>query len=54
MRLTNLVVNRSVKPLLLLNSYKKECYPRYDDFNAIHIAKVAEIPHDYDGIMGVP
>ena len=36
------------------NSYKKEYYPRYDDFDAIHIAKVAEIPHDYNGIMGVP
>ena len=54
MWLTNLAVNRSVKPLLLLNSYKKEYYPRYDDFDAIHIAKVAEIPHDYNGIMGVP
>ena len=54
MWLTNLMVNRAVKPLLLINSYKKEAYPRYDDFDAIHIAKVAEIPHDYNGIMGVP
>ena len=37
--------------------YKKylpiEC-PTYDNYNAININSVSEIPYDYDGVMGVP
>ena len=29
-------------------------YQKYDNYDAIHVEKVAEIPMDYDGIMGVP
>lgn len=29
-------------------------YPRYDNYDAIEVSKVAEIPCDYDGVMGVP
>ena len=29
-------------------------YPRYDNFNGIHIDKTKNIPVDYDGAMGVP
>jgi len=41
----------------ILTSYKKyspEEYPKYDNYDAININKVAEIPYDYDGVMGVP
>ena len=38
----------------LKSRYKEEAYPKYDQFDAIHVRKVAEIPVDYDGIMGVP
>lgn len=31
-----------------------DLYPKYDEYNAININKMAEIPMDYDGIMGVP
>ena len=37
--------------------YKKftpQEYPKYDNYNAIDISKVADIPADYDGYMGVP
>ncbi|MBM6876391.1 adenine-specific methyltransferase EcoRI family protein, partial [Fusobacterium mortiferum] len=34
--------------------YEEEKYLKYDNFDAIHIPKVSEIPYDYDGIMGVP
>lgn len=34
--------------------YVKDKYPKYDNFDAIHISKVSEIPYDYDGVMGVP
>ena len=29
-------------------------FPRYDNYDAIEVSKVAEIPVDYDGCMGVP
>lgn len=29
-------------------------YPKYDNYDAINIDKVSEIPIDYDGVMGVP
>lgn len=31
-----------------------ELYPKYDTYDAIDVSKVAEIPMDYEGIMGVP
>lgn len=32
----------------------KSKYPNYDNFDAIEVGKVKEIPLDYDGIIGVP
>ena len=29
-------------------------YPKYDNYDAIEVGKVADIPVDYDGLMGVP
>ena len=29
-------------------------YPKYDNYNAIEVSKVSDIPMDYDGVMGVP
>ena len=29
-------------------------YPKYDNFDAINVDKVADIPEDYDELMGVP
>ncbi len=54
MWLTNLYVERDNKKLKLEHVYDKNKYPKYDNFNAIHLARVAEIPVDYYGIMGVP
>lgn len=34
--------------------YTPEEYPRYDNYEAINVNKVVEIPIDYYGIMGVP
>ncbi len=31
-----------------------EKYPKYDNYDAINVNKTAEIPLDYDGVMGVP
>ena len=29
-------------------------YPTYENFNAIEVSRVKEIPIDYNGLMGVP
>ena len=31
-----------------------EKYPKYDNYDAINVDKVMDIPVDYDGVMGVP
>lgn len=36
------------------NYYKPEDYPKYDNYNAIEVSKVDNIPCDFDGVMGVP
>ncbi len=54
MWLTNLKVNKDTKKLLLNCIYDETVYPKYDNFDAIHISRVAEIPMNYYGIMGVP
>ena len=38
----------------LWKKYTPEEYPKYDNYDAINVNKVAEIPCDYDGVMGVP
>lgn len=32
----------------------EDMYPKYDNYDAINVDKVSEIPCDYDGVMGVP
>lgn len=54
MWLTNLRVVKDSTKLKLEYIYDEKKYFKYDNFDAIHIAKVAEIPIDYNGIMGVP
>lgn len=38
----------------LFKKYSPEAYPKYDNYDAINVNKVADIPEDYDGAMGVP
>lgn len=40
--------------LILTERYDKEKYRRYDNYDAIEVSKVADIPMDYYGVMGVP
>lgn len=51
---TNLDVTTRHEDLILYKQYKPEEYPTYDNYDAIEVSKVAEIPSDYDGVMGVP
>ena len=51
---TNLDHKKRHEELILYKNYTPEEYPTYDNYNAININKTAEIPCDYDGVMGVP
>lgn len=53
---TNLDHDKRHKPLTLWKEYKghEDEYSKYDNYDAIEVGKVSEIPCDYDGAMGVP
>ena len=51
---TNVDVKQRHEKLLLYKNFTPEEYPKYDNFDAINVDNVSEIPCDYDGIMGVP
>lgn len=51
---TNMEHNKRKEPLILTKTYDPEKYPKYDNYNAINVDKVKDIPYDYDGVMGVP
>lgn len=53
---TNLDIVKRHEDLLLYRRYKghEDEYPKYDNYDAIEMSKVADIPEDYHGVMGVP
>ena len=53
---TNLDHERRHEDLVLWRTYRghEADYPRYDNYDAIEVSKVREIPKDYAGLMGVP
>ncbi len=51
---TNLDIKKRHEDLILYKKYNPTDYPKYDDYDIINVDKVACIPVDYDGIMGVP
>ena len=51
---TNFDVAKHHEEITLYKIYNAKEYPKYDNYNAINVSKVAEIPMDYDGVMGVP
>ena len=52
--LTTLPVSKHNEELILIKHYTPEEYPKYDNYDAIEVGNVNDIPCDYDGIMGVP
>lgn len=52
--LTNLDLKKRHEEMILVKRYKPECYPKYDNYEAIEVASTSEIPLDYSGVMGVP
>ena len=51
---TNLDHQKRHESLILFRKYTLADYPNYDNYDAIEVAKVADIPCDYNGAMGVP
>ena len=51
---TNLDIKKRHEDLILYKKYTAKDYPKYDNYDAIEVGKVADIPKDYNGAMGVP
>lgn len=53
---TNIDIKKHHEELILVKKYAghEDDYPHYDNYDAIEVSRVANIPRDYDGVMGVP
>ena len=51
---TNLSHGKRNEELILWKRYSPTEYQRYDNYDAINVDRVADIPEDYNGNMGVP
>lgn len=51
---TNISHKKHNEELDLYHKYDATAYPKYDNYDAIEVSKVNEIPMDYEGVMGVP
>ena len=51
---TNLDIRKRHEDLILFRRYNPNDYPTYDNYNAIEVSKVVDIPGDYEGVMGAP
>lgn len=51
---TNLEYKNRREDLILVKKYRPSEYPTYDNYDAINVDKVYEIPCDFNGIIGVP
>ena len=51
---TNLDISKRHEELIFYKKYNSSEYPKYDNYDAIEVGKVAEIPCDYSGAMWVP
>lgn len=51
---TNMDHKKRHEKIALFKKYSPEAYPQYDNYDAIEVGKLVDIPEDYDGNMGVP
>ncbi len=51
---TNLEIKKREEELILYKKFNNNDFPIYDNYDAINVNKVADIPLDYEGLMGVP
>lgn len=50
---TNLDYKKRHEDLILYKTYHSDDYPSYDNYDAIEVGRIADIPKDYEGVMGV-
>lgn len=43
-----------IEEITLFRRYDPEAYPHYDNYDAIEVSNVVDMPCDYAGVMGVP
>lgn len=51
---TNLETHKADNPMELIESYNPTKFPKYDNYDAINVDKVVDIPYDYGGVIGLP
>lgn len=51
---TNLDIDKRHEDIILFRKFNPNEYEKYDNYDAINIDRVQDIPCDYDGLMGVP
>lgn len=53
---TNIDIKKRHEPLILFRRYYDDPgkYPKYENYDAINVCKISDIPCDYYGVMGVP
>ena len=51
---TNLDIEKRHEEMTLFRRYSPEEYPKYDNYDAIEVARTADIPKDWNGAIGVP
>lgn len=51
---TNLDIEKRHQEMTLYKKYSPEEFSKYDDYDVLNVDKVADIPMDYAGVMGVP
>lgn len=51
---TNLEIPKRNEEMVLFRKYNPSDYPMYENYDAIDVGTTADIPEDWDGMMGVP
>lgn len=51
---TNIDIEKRHEPLIMYRKYSENDYPRFDNYDAINVDRVTDIPDDYYDTMGVP
>ena len=51
---TNLGIAKRHEKLVLRKKYTPKEYQKYDNYDAVEVSKVSDIPVEYEGVMGVP
>ena len=51
---TNMQTSKRIEELVCTKSFSIADYAEYDNYEAIEVSRVANIPKDYSGVMGVP